>query len=224
MKSNIQGWRELHSRLRYYDTHPNYVKKDSRVDGDLALIGSFLLRQEWNVAVIGSGYGRETALIAPSVRKVFAIDVRETLPHLRAFLGKRKIENVVEVDAENWRDGIQEYGRPAPIDFVYSIVTFQHLTRDLVRDYVEGFFPFLAPRGVFLAQFSESPSGTHDAEDAAVEPNVRWTREEIADLVKGAGYSWLTIRTISGIGGTRAKKPWIWNWSFFGRDPITEKV
>jgi cyclopropane fatty-acyl-phospholipid synthase-like methyltransferase len=218
MKSNIQGWRELHSRLRYYDTHPNYIKKDSRVDGDLAVIASFLLRQDWNVAVIGAGYGRETALIAPSVRKVFAIDVRETLPHLRAFLGKRKISNVVEVDAEDWRAGIQEDGRVIPIDFVYSLVTFQHLTRDLVRDYIYGFHPLLIPGGVFLAQFSESPTGTSDADERAVEPNVRWTREEISELIRGAGYSWLQIRTISGIGGTRAKKPWIWHWAFFGKN------
>lgn len=219
MNSNIAGWRNLHAKGRYYDTHPNYVKRDGRIDtDDLVIIAGFLLNPAWNVAVIGSGYGREIAMIAPYVRRVYAIDVRETFPYLRAFLGKKEITNFVEVDAENWRDGIKD-----PIDFVYSVVTFQHLTRDLVEDYMAGFSVFLADNARAIVQFSESPTGTFDADDRPVEPNVKWTVPEIRDLLTRTGYDVIEIKTVSGVGGTRVTRPWKWHWVFFRKKNEGEK-
>jgi len=213
MKTNIAGWRILHQKGNYYDVHPNYSDKEGRKDTDLEVIEEFFtLRAGMRVAVIGSGYGRETAMIAPRVGVVFAIDVEECFPRMRAFLHARNVENVVPLDAGSWKSRIVP-----PVDFVYSIVTFQHITRDLAKDYVEGFAPLLSPRGKMLIQFSESPTGTFDTGDVAIEPNIKWTKEEIADLVTTAGLQIDSLRTISGIGGTRARRPWIWHWAFIGR-------
>lgn len=213
MNTNVAGWRILHVKGGYYDVHPNYIDKDRRKDVDLETIEEYItLRAGMRVAVIGSGYGRETAMIAPRVGLVYAIDVEECFPRMRAFLHARYVENVVPVDAGSWRSGIEP-----PIDFVYSIVTFQHITRDLAKDYVEGFAPLLSPGGKMLIQFSESPTGTFDTGDAAIEPNVKWTKEEIADLVTAAGLEIYHLRTITGIGGTRARRPWKWHWAFIGR-------
>jgi cyclopropane fatty-acyl-phospholipid synthase-like methyltransferase len=213
MKTNVAGWLALHE-AGYYKLHPYYKDKTKAPDGDLLAIRHFLeLRPEWTVAIIGSGYGREAVLIAPLVRKVYGVDVGEIVfAQMREYLAAKKVSNVEAVDASRWREEL-----PAGLDFVYSFVTFQHLTRDLTRDYILGLAEKFAEDGRGVVQFSDSPTGSVDTEDIAVEPNVRWTVSEIKALFEEAGLTIYRLETRNGVGGIRSKKPWVWHWVYFGK-------
>lgn len=213
MKTNISGWLALHE-AGYYKVHPYYKDKSNAPVGDLEAIEYYYkLRPEMTVAIIGSGYGREAAMIAPRVAKVYAIDIGEIVfAQMRQYLAEKGISNVEPVLAERWREDL-----PAGIDFVYSFVTFQHLTRDLTRDYILGLPEKLAEDGHGLVQFSESPTGTVDAEDVAVEPNVKWTVSEIRALFAEAGLFIYRFHTSNGVGGRRTTKTWTWHWAYFGK-------
>jgi len=199
-------------RKASFELHHYYGRSQGRFEllgDDVATIERYKpLTPDMNVVVIGCGYGRESAMIAPHVRHVYGIDVSRTiLDKAEKFVTSKGVSNFTSVLAEQWKDSI-----PAGIDIVYSMVVFQHLTRDLVRDYVNGLAAKLLPLGVFVCQFANLVYDTADAVDKTYEPSVRWNRDEITQLVKDAGLTLFRIDTqeIPGKG--------YWHWAFFGRD------
>ncbi|WP_162605057.1 FkbM family methyltransferase [Geomonas oryzae] len=174
---------------------------------DKAFIAEFMaLDRTMNAAVIGCGYGRESLSIAPQVKQVYGIDVSPTiLKKAQEYLGSKGVHNFTPVLAQDWRSGIE-----AELDFVYSITVFQHLTRDLVRDYLFGLAQKLSARGRGLCQFAELSGGTTDAELKTYEPSVNWSAPEIEALVEEAGLRMVTLRTLDVQGGK-------WHWAFFAR-------
>jgi SAM-dependent methyltransferase len=206
MKSNLEHWKALQA-TNYFDNHPCYAKVEGRfvVEGeDAVIIQRYTpLNPEKRVAVIGCGFGRETVFIAPLVRHVWGVDVSEhILDKAQAFLAAQGVANFTPVLAERWKTDV-----PDGLDLVFCCIVFQHITRDLVWDYLSGMAGKLAPGGEWVCQFAELSYGTQDAEQRVYEPCVRWTAPEIRETAARAGYSVLALdtRKIPGHG--------LWHWA-----------
>jgi len=204
--SNLDHWKQLQDN-QYFEKHQYYAGLKA-YGTDFETINKYTsLSKEMNVVIIGCGYGRETLLIAPHVKHVYGIDVNRTiLDKADKYLAERGITNFTSVLAEDWKSAV-----PGNIDLVYSIVVFQHLTRDLVKDYVNGLAKKLSPNGKFLCQFADLANGTHDAELRPYEPNTRWSKTEIEELIQECGLARNSIDTqdIPGKGS--------WHWAFFSK-------
>jgi len=209
LRSNLVYWQQIQDK-GYFETHPCYQGLNDSPDlgADEVLIQKYIpLDKAMRVVVIGCGYGRETLRIAPHVAQVYGIDVNQTiLDKAVNFLAERGVRNFTPVPAERWKEIV-----PQGIDLVYSIVVFQHLTKDLVRDYVFGLADKLAPGGRFLVQFADAFQGQADAELKEYEPSVRWSREEIEELVRQAGLELISLES------SQVTDSCIWHWACFGR-------
>jgi cyclopropane fatty-acyl-phospholipid synthase-like methyltransferase len=165
----------------YFEKHPCYDGLKDVFPGELNLIKSFMpLSPDMNVVVIGCGYGRETAHIAPLVRRVYGIDVSKIiLDKAASYLSQRSISNFVPLLVDHYKDDIPD----SNIDLIFSIVVMQHLTRDLVVDYFSTLSRKLKVGGSMLVQFLEEIDGPiKDAELRLYEPSVSWSIPEIAKL------------------------------------------
>ena len=194
MKSNLEHWKALQA-TNYFDNHHCYTKVDDTfvIEGeDDAIIRRYTtLTPEKKVAVIGCGFGRDTAFIAPLVGHVWGVDVSEyILNKAEAFLSGRGVRNFTPVLAERWKQDL-----PAGLDLAFSYIVFQHITKDLVRDYLSGMAAKLIPGGEWVCQFAELSYGTEDAVQRMYEPCVRWTPQEIREVVAQAGYTLLALDT-----------------------------
>lgn len=218
MRSNVERWKELHE-AGYFRDHRCYQNRMAKPSDDLKYLDLFRieLKPEMVIAVIGSGYGRELAVFGPKVARAYGLDVSEKVhAEMRAYLKAKGVKNVVPVLAEGWAEAL-----PDGLDLVYSVATFQHLTRDLVRDYLWGIARKLGqPGGRAVLQFAENERGTEDAEDKAYEPNVKWTAEDIALAMAGAGLEIVEIKTMTGIH--RNGREWKWHWTL-SRSVFTEE-
>jgi len=206
IRSNLKYWQQLQDN-GYFEKHPDYSGLKEYGE-DYNIINKHIpLSKEMNVLVIGCGYGREILQIAHHVKHVYGIDVnRNILDKADNFLAERGITNFTSVLADEWKDVV-----PNNIDLVYSIIVFQHLTRDLVKDYIHGLTKKLSPDGKFLCQFAELDLGTHDAELRPYEPNVRWSKTEIEQLIKECDLTKNSIQTQEAYGQGN------WHWAFFGK-------
>lgn len=206
VRSNLRYWQHLQDN-QYFEKHQYYVGLKA-YGTDFETINKYTsLSKEMKIVIIGCGYGRETLLIAPHVKHVYGIDVNRTiLDKADKFLAERGITNFTSVLAKDWKSVV-----PSNIDIVYSIVVFQHLTRDLVKDYVHGLAKKLSPNGKFLCQFADLANGTHDAELRPYEPSTRWSKTEIEELIQECGLAKNSIDTqdIPGKGS--------WYWAFFSK-------
>src|SRR5712691_12656819 len=131
MRSNLEFWKEMQEQ-DYFENHPCYRGLDDH-GGDVNFIEKFItLNPKMSAVVIGCGYGRESAYIAKRVGWVYGIDVNETiLSKARAWVTERGVHNFTAILADNYKSDI-----PNEIDLIYSIVVMQHLTKDLVYDYL----------------------------------------------------------------------------------------
>jgi cyclopropane fatty-acyl-phospholipid synthase-like methyltransferase len=203
MRSNVDCWKDLHDN-GYFPKHKYF--KGYRQDGlrDVLRIEGFVkLKPTDVVVVIGCGYGRESAAIARIVKTVYGIDVGATIFAMaKAYLDEQKITNFVPVLAERYAQEI-----PDGIDLIYSIVTMQHVTRDIVRDYLTVLGRKLSPTGSMVLQFLETSHGEQDANIAAYEPCVSWTMDEIKEAAQGLRM----IASADVIG-----KTWVHHWVHLG--------
>jgi len=187
MKCNIESWKKLQNQ-GYFENHPCYKKRNGQLfsfGDDIEIIRNYTsLSTDKKVAVIGCGYGRETAMIAPLVQHVWGIDVSDLiLEKAKQFLKLNGIENFSPILADSWKSDL-----PDNLDLVYCYIVFQHLTKDLTRDYIMGMKEKLSKKGEMLCQFADLLYGTADVEDNAPhEPSVRWNQVNIENLVKEAG-------------------------------------
>ncbi|MFZ3138517.1 MAG: glycosyltransferase [Thermodesulfovibrionales bacterium] len=209
IRSNLPYWQKMQEK-DYFEEHQWYGKQYGGLKlfgNDLDIINRYLkLTPNMKVVVIGCGYGREAALIAPHVKHVYGIDVSKTiLRKAEKFMQEQGINNFTPILADNWKALI-----PDNIDLVYEIVVFQHITRELVKDYIHGLSQKLSPGGNFLCQFSNSPQGEHDAELRVYEPSVSWNIQEIEELIEGSGLVKISVETVE-------LSPSSWYWAYFGK-------
>jgi len=225
MRSNLEYWKELQNKGYFENQNPvlledlgeekyqNFYgttdpkKPRNTSEKDREHIARFLtLDKSMTAAIIGCGYGRETLAIAPQVKHVYGIDVNHTiLEKTQEYLAGHDIYNFTPILAEKWNKLV-----PGTIDFVYSIMEFQYLPRDLVMDYLAGLAKKLSPTGKALCQFAEFKGGTSDAELKAYGPSVNWSTSDISSAMTEAGLSLVTLRTIEVDKG-------VWHWAFFER-------
>ncbi|SLM31062.1 hypothetical protein MTBBW1_2640005 [Desulfamplus magnetovallimortis] len=186
MKSNLESWKKLQEQ-NYFENHHCYEKKDGKLlsyGKDVKIIKGYTsLTLDKKVAIIGCGYGRETAMIAPLVSHVWGIDVSPLiLGKAQNFLKNQGVNNFTPVLADTWKEKL-----PEDIDLVYCYIVFQHLTKDLTRDYIMGMAEKLSSKGEIICQFAELDYSTEDAEPEKIEePSVRWSVDEIQQLVDKA--------------------------------------
>jgi SAM-dependent methyltransferase len=207
LRSNVDYWKQLQEN-DYFEKHPCYNGLRDLGDSTCAVIEQYLpLSPGMNVVVVGCGYGRDTAHIAPRVRHVWGTDVSSTiLDKAERYLGELGITNFTPVLAE-------DYGRAIPdgIDLVFSIVVMQHLTRDLVRDYFRTLGSKLTPSGRMLVQFVEDFLSTdEDAQLRAYEPSISWTSRQLLELAQDAGVRFIEVRT------QQVTPTALWHWGLFG--------
>src|ERR1700683_3774676 len=110
MRSNVEFWQEL-QREGYFEKHPCYRGlTDVHPAAEVDLIKSFLpLSADMDVVVIGCGYGRESAHVAPLVRRLFGIDVSDViLDKAVAYLSQQSVFNFVPVRADCYKETIPD--------------------------------------------------------------------------------------------------------------------
>lgn len=205
-QSNLGHWKEMQAQ-GYFDRHPHYQAGEGLIEGgnDLEIIAeSTSLGPNDAVAVIGCGYGRESALLAPVVKTVYGIDVMpELLERARLYLAQRQLTNFVPVLADEWRQKL-----PDGLRLVYTVTVFQHLTKHLVEAYVCGMAEKLAADGRLVCQFMYSHTGTHDAILATYEPHVSWAPQEIQALMARAGLEILQLKQV--LANAEENIHWLW--------------
>ncbi|HEY3490042.1 MAG TPA: glycosyltransferase [Candidatus Deferrimicrobiaceae bacterium] len=210
IRSNLEYWKSIQDD-DYFERHACYGGLVETGGEDL-MISPFLdLDREMTAVVIGCGYGRDTLAIAPRVKRVYGIDVTPgILRKAEKFLSEHDVRNFVPVLADEWKQAI-----PDGIDFAFSVIVFQHLTRDLVKDYVAGLGRKLSDRGLFVCQFADLDYGTHDADLRKYEPSVRWSVAEIEELIRDTGLFRHAIESVTIPGHGR------WHWACFGKKERT---
>lgn len=195
MKSNVGVWRALQER-DYFDRHPCYSRRDFNSD-DAAHALRWLgpLRKDMRVAIVGCGYGRETAGLAPLVGHVWGIDVSpKILDEAVAYLGAQHISNFTPVLADGF-----EADLPLGLEAFFSFNVMQHLTRDLVRHYFTVLGERLTPGGGAVVQFLQSRVAADLSADASTtaigEPSVSWSSWQLFELAGKAKLDLEEIRT-----------------------------
>ena len=210
MRSNLQFWKKMHES-DYFGKQMERLNLPEKRGHDLSYIEQFLkLQRKMKVAIIGSGYGRESLLIAPHVKHVYGIDVTwDLLKKSKQFLQENNILNFTPIIADNWKQQL-----PGDIDLVYSITVFQHITRDLTIDYIRAISKKLSADGKILVQFAELDYGKNDAEMKVYQPDVNWSIPQIRELIQLTGLYEYQIKRqeVPGHGA--------WHWAYFGVKPI----
>jgi SAM-dependent methyltransferase len=219
MSKDAEAWNEMH-RAGYFAQHPYYQGHGTRTFPDAERIARhFNLRPEHRIAVIGSGYGRETAKLAPLVEAVYCLDVEAAMPELEGYLEGLRIFNYHPIPYKpGW-----ELRMPA-VDFVYSFNVFQHLSRAVSQDYLGTFAWKLKPAGGMLIQFCQvRKGGERDVDPGRIyEPQVNWSLSDIYAAMKPNGLEADVVteeevnqdgtpRTAPGLGN------FIWYWAFIKR-------
>ena len=211
VRSNVDHWKQM-QESDYFETHPCYKGlRDFGGETDVSFIEWFTkLTPTMRVVVIGCGYGRETAHLAPQVGHVYGVDVSAViLDKAVRYLGEKDITNFTPVLVERYKTEI-----PEAIDLVFSVVVMQHLTRDLVFDYFSTLRAKLSENGIFVVQFLEElvpGAEEQDAELRVYEPSVSWT---IAQLYQLSAQSGVKVREVRTIQVTPAA---LWHWACFSK-------
>ncbi len=186
MKSNLECWKTMQEK-GYFEKHVHFKNYTTVGHETLRSIECFMkLESHQKVVIIGCGYGRETLQIAPHVQWVWGIDVTEgILQKALEVTSSEGVHNFTGVLADDYAENV-----PDDIDLIYSVVTMQHLTRDLVRDYFHTLSKKLSPTGSMIVQFLERLDDKGDDADLRVyEPSVTWRKKEIAKLAEECGLS-----------------------------------
>ncbi len=216
MSKDPEAWNAMH-RAGYFANHRYYKGHETRIFPDAEKISEyFTLKPEHRIAIIGSGYGRETAALAPLVEAVYCLDVEAAMPELEGYLEEKRIINYHPIPYKpGW-----EFQMP-DVDFVYSFNVFQHLSRAVAQDYLHTFGWKLRPAGGMLIQFCQArQGGERDVDPIRIyEPHVNWSLADIyaamkpndleADIVTEEEVNRDgTPRTEPGLGN------FLWLWAF----------
>ncbi len=183
MRTNLPYWQTLQEQ-EYFEHHRKYngLTRFGTESYD-KITEHTELNTSNEVVIIGCGYGRETIQIAPYVKHVYGVDVSDTiLDKARVFAESNDVKNFTGVLAENWI-----YNTPMKVDLIFSIAVMQHLTKDLVRDYLCKSSIKLAKGGFLIFQFVEVFRGERDAILKLYEPNVNWGCDEITKAATDVG-------------------------------------
>lgn len=211
IRSNVEYWQQMQEK-DYFEHHPCYKGLvDTWGDSECGVIEWFLpLKSDMKVVNIGCGYGREAVHIARKVQHVYGIDVSERiLNKARAYVAEKGVTNFTPILAENYKSEI-----PSGIDLVFSIVVMQHLTRDLVKDYLTSLGAKLKPTGKMVIQFLEALKSDldADAELKAYEPSISWSIPQIVLTAREVGLKFEQSRSFIMTDET------LWHWTLLSKE------
>lgn len=176
---------------------------DTELDLDICL--SNILKAFPNnpkrILEIGCGIGRLTIPIAKKYpnAKVFGVDISETLiKYGISQAEKEKIKNVFF----HVNDGRELPSLPK-IDIAYSMITFQHISEDGVRYYIDQIAKLLNKGGIFRFQFVE---GVDHAEFSQ-----QYDRKIVEKWCEDAGLKLLSEEDDTNSFPEATQKPeWVW--------------
>ncbi len=213
MKSNLTHWQHLQEE-DYFEKHPCYKGLVDMGDNECNIVEWFTsFRPAMNVVVIGCGYGRESVHIARRVGRVYGIDVStKILDKAARYVAEHHVSNFTPVLAESFATAI-----PTGVDLVFSIVVFQHLTRDLAANYLNVLGGKLSPDGRMIIQFVEdfAADPNADAELKDYEPSVSYNIRQVVETIQPFGLRLEAARSLM------ATPSCIWHWMCLARDDVT---
>ncbi len=117
----------------------------------------------------GCGAGRLSRALAPHFERVIGVDVSASMLDAARTLNADVSNIEFRENASPRLEGIAD----ASVDFVYSVMTLQHIPAHLAAGYVDEFFRVLAPGGVVSFHFVSEPDDTLRGKLFARVPN-RW--------------------------------------------------
>lgn len=206
-QSNIAQWQELQER-GYFENHPLYrdmMEADDDGQYECDVVRWFYpIDQAKTAVVIGCGYGRESVRIGRRVGQVYGIDVSQRiLDKAVDYTRKRGVDNFTPVLAEDFEDAI-----PDGIDLVFSIVVFQHLTRDLARRYLGVLGAKLTHSGRMVIQVCEDflVAPDNDAGSEVYEPSVSYSVRQVVEMARPLGLK------LEGARSEMATDTALWHW------------
>jgi len=145
---------------------------------------------------VGCGIGRMTGHIAQEFDKVYATDIAANMivkcPHIAN----------VEFICTDSLDVV-----PSGVDFVLSLIVFQHVPKVVFWNYVAESYHILKPGGIFCTQL---PEGTADWPDNETLGVRAYTKEELKANIRGEDYDILSLLGKAGISED-------WNWFILRR-------
>ncbi|MCC8964851.1 class I SAM-dependent methyltransferase [Bradyrhizobium sp. Pear76] len=176
-------YEELYREVPY---HPQLVRKSQGAEERAGLLELFdtlrpFLNPDTVYAEIGAGDCALTMLVAPHVRKAYAIDVSETVtrgasaPNLEVVLS----------------DGIDI---PVTATLIFSNQLMEHLHPDDARDQLANVFAALEPGGKYFCITPSRLTGPHDIsrgiDEVARGFHLReYANRELADLFRSVGFA-----------------------------------
>lgn len=172
--------------LREVPYHPQLVFKSqefvnwAELQGLLATLRPFL-NPDTVYAEIGAGDCALTMLVAPHVRKAYAIDVSATVTH---GANAPNLEVVLS-------DGVSI---PLKATLIFSNQLMEHLHPDDARDQLANVFAALEPGGKYFCITPNRMSGPHDVsrgiDEVARGFHLReYTNRELASLLRSVGFA-----------------------------------
>jgi SAM-dependent methyltransferase len=107
----------------------------------------------WTALDFGCGVGRLTQALAEDFEDVLGVDISARMTTLaRRYAKDREFTNVRF--ATGSKPNLRWLG-DVHFDFIYSVITLQHMPQDLQRGYIEEFVRLLAPGGRAVFQVTE---------------------------------------------------------------------
>ncbi len=141
-------------RDRPWDAEEFFATGEREIDDALKSI------KELNIAIpfqkaldFGCGVGRLTQALAGRFHEVFGVDIAPSMIEL-ANQYNRHAENCHYV--LNTRDDLSGFS-DASVNFIYSVITLQHMHPRFSKKYLKEFLRILAPGGVSIFQIPSEP-------------------------------------------------------------------
>jgi len=191
MTKTINTWKYL-QKTNYFENHrlfrefqivnPKHVKESDIKDK--------------RVVEIGCGYGRNSVYFAKHAKKLFVVDVNDHIINKTKKTLKR-FNNVQYYTVDNYKE------IPSRLDYVYSALVFQHISKEEMKEYIDFFYTKLKKKGKIVVQFNIG-----DSENIPVqaEPMIKVTEEFVNSLfvkflkveyIKDAGEKYIHVYAIA---------------------------
>ena len=131
----------------------------AEIDAAISRLADVNLKLTFGRALdFGCGVGRLTQSLAWYFRRVDGVDVSEEM------IFRAKLLNKHPRRVEYWPSRKTLPFREDTFDFVYTMITLQHMPKELQRGYVREFFRVLKPGGVAMFEIPEGEDYRHPNE------------------------------------------------------------
>ena len=138
---------------------------------------------------IGCGIGRVEYHLHQKVKQCYGIDISRTMI-------QKAQENVPASNATficNNGRGLEDF-KPATFELIYSIFVFQHMPRDIAKQYMFDSFDKLKPAGYLVFQIMLDENGVQPEPPASHPYGLRfYRRHPLREMLKQAGFTNISV-------------------------------